>query len=281
MPDIYGSFFEYAGVSSALPTSVSKSGLVFANAETERQTLLYGAKTGVYAINKKENRRYITNDDASEAMLSFDIDIVTEDGSTLVPTERRIIQKWLFGSKKFNKLYINDKDCWEEYPDVMTKSMYLNCRFLNPEVIESGGGVIGYKATLEADSNMLWEDPTTKTISCTGTPSDTSSLSFSVEVCSDSGDYIYPEVAITAGSSGAKEIKICNYSDDSTRYTTFSDIPANARIVMKGGVNYITPSYFSKWRGENFVRLVDGKNNLIVSGAVSSISVEFQNRRFL
>lgn len=313
MPDIYGCFFKYAGKSSVLSKTTAKRGLVFANVETDRQALLYGTKTGVYTINKKENRRYIANDDISDSMLSFDIDIVTEDGSALTADERREIQPWLFGSKKYNKLYIDDISCSGEYPDgmyintatesmwgslsVMTyeeaedytwenidnsrKRLYLNCRFLNPEVIESGEGIVGYKATLEADSNMLWEDPTSVSSSYGGTLTDTTSYTASIAACSNGGDYIYPEVTITAGSSGAKQIKISNYSDNSSRYTTFTDVPANAKIVMKGGVNYITPAYYSKWQGGNFVRLVDGDNDIHINGAVASVSFKFQNRRFL
>ena len=74
--------------------------------------------------------------------------------------------------------------------------LYLNCRFLNPEKLEYNGGIVGYKATLVADSGVWLEDPERVSYSLTG-----SSNSIGLQINTDHDVYTYPKVSITSDGS--------------------------------------------------------------------------------
>lgn len=277
MADIYGSHFEYAGKTSR------QYGLIIAAVKTERMTLLSGAKESISLFNKKSGRRYLADDDYSGAMLTFDAEIVTDTGRPLEQRERRRIEKWLFGQVGYCRLYFDTADDLYgetfEYVDGVRKRNYLNCRFVNPEKLEYNGGIVGYKASLEADSNMFWQDSIEKTYQLEN-PSEDSSSVISICTDSDSCGYIYPKVTVTMGSAGG-DIVISNGSDDSTRLTKFVGLSPHASLIMNGELNYISGQYYEKFAKQNFIRLLDGENKLSVMGNVDSVKIEFQNRRRL
>ena len=275
MANIYGSHFEYASKSSR------EYGLVIATVETEQMKRLAGDIDGITVFSKSANKRYLINDDKSDSPLSFDIEILTVDQRTLDYVERRKIEKWLFNKHDYRKLYIDmaDDPFCETYEiiDGVRKRNYLNCRFINAEKLEYNGGVVGYKATLEADSSMFWQDAIIKTFTINNDDPSLSSQ-ITVKVDSDMDDYIYPKVVFTLGSYGG-DVIIANHSDDSTRLTKFVGLPTYAQITMKGDLNYISGQYYEKFYKSNFIRLLDGNNNISVTGDVRSITFEFQNRR--
>lgn len=277
MADIYGSHFEYTGVSSR------QYNLIIANVGTSRMIQLGGTKETISLFSKKNRRRHIIDDDYSGAMLSFDIEFVTDNTRSLEYSERRKIEKWLFKKQDYCKLYfdIADDTAVEtyEYINGICKRNYLNCRFVNPEKLEYNGGIVGYKATLEADSDMFWQDAVENTYTINNaTESDSTIITIAVDT--DLDDYTYPKVTINIGNTGG-DIIISNNSDDSARLTKFVGLSPNANIVMKGDLNYINGQYYEKFAKQNFIRLLDGENKLAVMGDVSSIKIEFQNRRSL
>lgn len=277
MADIYGSLFEYGGVSSV------QYGLIIVNVNTNRMTNLYGQRESVTIFSKSANKLYLIDDDHSSSPLVFDIEIVTEDGRCLDKEERRQIEKWLFNRRSYRKLYIDlscdDRGETYEYVDGVQKRNYLNCRLINPEKLEGNGGIVGYKATLEADSQMFWQDPIERSFNV-GNNSSSSSSNITVTIDTDLEEYVYPKVTIQMGSSGG-EIIIINNDDDSARQTKFVDIGANATIVMKGDLNYVSGQYYEKFSGRNFIRLLDGSNTLTIKGNVKTISFEYSARRAL
>ena len=124
---------------------------------------------------------------------------------------------------------------------------------------------------------MFWQDAIEKTFTVNNaSASDTSIIS--IDVDSDIDDYIYPKVTFTLGSGGGNVIFI-NNTDDSTRFTKFVGLSANSTITMKGELNYISGQYYEKFSTRNFIRLLDGTNNITVQGNVKTVKVEFQNRR--
>lgn len=277
MADIYGSLFEYGGVSSV------QYGLIIVNVNTNRMTNLYGQRESVTIFSKSANKLYLIDDDHSSSPLVFDIEIVTEDGRCLDKEERRQIEKWLFNRRSYRKLYIDlscdDRGETYEYVDGVQKRNYLNCRLINPEKLEGNGGIVGYKATLEADSQMFWQDPIEQSFNVNNSSSSSSS-NITVTIDTDLEEYVYPKVTIQMGSSGG-EIIIINNDDDSARQTKFVDIGANATIVMKGDLNYVSGQYYEKFSGRNFIRLLDGSNTLTIKGNVKTISFEYSARRAL
>lgn len=275
MADIYGSHFEYASKSSR------EYGLIIANIETNRLTQTCGEITGVTIFNKVSKRNYLIDDDFSDFPLSFDIEIIQENQTPISYSDRRKIAKWLFNKHSYRKLYIDMADDFSnesyEVVDWEVKRNYLNCRFINPEKIENDSGVIGYKATIECDSGMFWQDATIKEFSLDNDGSESSSI-VTVNVDSDIDDYIYPIVTITLGNSGGN-ITIANNSDNDSRLTQFVNMSPLSTIIMKGEINYISGNYYEKFQNRNFIRLLDGDNNISILGDVATIKFEFQNRR--
>lgn len=271
MTDIYGSHFEYGDINSA------QYNLILANVETKRMQKLCGTKEGKYIFNKKSNKRQLVADDLTSSPLSFDVDIVTESGRNLEAYERRTIEKWLFGKRGYRKLYIDSIDTYE-YAYGKNNRCYLNCRFVNPEKIEGNGGVIGYKATLEADSDMFWQDPTTVQITIGAHPDKISSAR--VHVDTDSDEYIYPKVVLHVGEIGG-EVTIYNESDDVSRVTKFKGLSPQKTILMNGELNYVDNDTYENLVSRNFIRLVDGVNTLCIIGDIISIEIKYSPRRFI
>lgn len=276
--ELSGSYFEYNGTTSR------KYGLIFANVETDSFSQLSGGISSNTIYNKKDNRNYFVGESLEDSPIQFDAEIVVDNDTPINRFDRREIEKWLFHQPGYCKLYV-DMDCdtyGESYElvDGIQKRLYLNCRFINPEKIEGNGGLIGYRFEVECDSVMAWQDEVAKEYTI-GNTSSTSSSVITVDVDTDLNDYVYPKVTISMGSSGG-DIQIINQSDSSTRATAFTSVPANATIIMRGaGVNYISGDYYQKFSNKNFIRLLDGSNDLIVTGNVESITFEFQNRRYL
>lgn len=272
--DLSGSYFEYNGTSSR------KYGLIFAHVETEEFNKLSGEVESSVVFNKRGKKNYFIGESFEDSPLKFEAEIVTDNDEVINVFMRREIEKWLFHQRDYCKLY-TDMDCdtyGESYELVngVQKRLYLNCRFVNPEKIESGSGLIGYRFTIECDSCMAWQDPVTYEYSLSG---DNSTITVNVDT--DLKDYVYPKVSIQTGSSGG-DIQIINSTDDNTRATSFVDLNSNITITMRGdGINYISGDYYQKFSNKNFIRLLDGDNKLIVTGDVAHLTFEFQNRRYL
>lgn len=275
MADMYGSHFEFAGTSSR------RWGLIFVTMEANRRTQLGGEKQGVAIFSKIANKRYLIDDDYSSSPVSFDIEIVTDSERCLDLTERRQIEKWLFNRSDYRKLYMDiaDDKCGEtyEYVDGELKRNYLNCRFVNPMRIEGNGGIVGYKATLEADSNMFWQEPIIRRYTVSNGADDASS-NIVVKVDTDLDEFIYPRVTIHIGNVGGN-IVIFNNDDDSSRMTRLLDMPPLSSVTMKGEINYVSGQYYLKFADRNFIRLLDGENTLTIFGDVETIEFEYSARR--
>lgn len=255
---------------------------MIANIETERFTQVSGTTQGITLFNKSSMKRHLIDDDYSDSPITIDVEIITDNQKTIDPYERRTIEKWLFNQTQYQKFYIDmaDDSTGEsfEYKNGEYKRLYLNCRFVNPSRMEYNGGIVGYSATLEADSGMWWQDKTTLTFTLNHEAANNYSM-IDVVVDTDSKYYTYPKVTITTGSIGG-DVIISNYSDDSTRTTRFNELSANTSIILNGETNYISGQNFEKFYKQNFPRLLDGSNQVYVKGNVNTIKFEFCNRRF-
>lgn len=269
--DLYGCHFEYAGELSR------KYGLIIANVNTERNILLSGSIQTVSAFNKKNNVKHSIGKIYSEAPFVFEMEVVAEE-----PIEsdwRRKIQKWLFNQQGYQKLYIDSADnaLGEVFKlsDGKLRRTYLNCKFINPEKIEGSGGIVGYKFVVECDSHLAWQDPTNASYILTESPT-----TITVTTDTDSDFYTYPKVTLTTGSSGG-DVSILNLTDNDGRATRFVDIPANTSVIINGAYNFVSDGYYESFVNRNFPRLLDGKNELSISGDIISIEFEWQNMRYL
>lgn len=272
--DLYGCHFEYAGELSR------KYGLYIANVSTERNSLIAGKTQSVSVYNKRNQLKHDLGSIYSEAPLTFDMEVVSEDA---VSGEwRRKIQKWLFNQRGYQKLYVDRAD--EFFGEVFNVEngvparMYLNCKFINPEKIEGNGGIAGYKFTVECDSHMAWQEPIKKKYLLPGGAEAVTMIEHTIDT--DFNDYTYPRITVTTGELGG-EVSIINLSDEQTRATSFSSLDANTVVVLNGAFNFVSDGYYERFVDRNFPRLLDGKNQIRISGDVVSLEIEWQNKRYL
>ncbi len=275
--ELSGSYFNYDGITSR------RYGLVFANVDTEMLADMSGKSASITIFNKADNKRYFIGESSEDSALTFDAEVVTDDSSPINYEIQRTINKWLFRQQDYRKLYIDGycDSAGETYDmiDGEEKRVYLNCRFLNPAKIESCAGVIGFRFTVECDSQFSIQDPVVATFEANEL-SQTDGI-IEVGVDTDELGYVNPTVRITTGNTGG-DISIINTTDDRTRVTKFVGLGANIEVTMKSdGINYVSGGYYSKFANRNFVRLLDGINKLSVTGDVAMIEFEFQNKRFL
>lgn len=272
--ELYGSHFEYAGVKSRMYD------LVFANVETSRFTSVSGETKSISLFNKRNQKNYYIESDFSDSPISFDAEVVSEH--PLSRTDQREIERWLFFRNDYKPLYFDiEDDCLGEAYDIVDgsiKRFYLNCRFINPEKLEYHGGIVGYKFIVECDSPAAWQDTISKTFTINGTSGKYTDITLNVDT--DLNEYVYPHVRITMGSSGG-DIYLANNTDDSTRLTSFTDVQPTVTFRMDGRTNYISGNYYTNFIDKNFLRLLDGANTIRVAGNITSITFEWQNRRYL
>lgn len=279
MPDIYGSHFEFGGVSSR------QYGLILAGVDGDRFLNLHGEIEGNTMFLKTAKKNFLISDDYSGSPVEFELDIVFEEDKPIMQADRREIEKWLFGSRRYRKLYLDAADDpfmeTGEYINGELKRLYLNCRFMEPEKIEGFGNVFGYHVKVECDSPFMWQDPVTYT--WYGDTTQQTSADFVIDVDSDLDDYIYPQVTVrtggTAGGLGGFIFTAYNATDDATRLTEITDINAQTNVVMDGEVNYISNDYFLKFNHPNFIRLLDGKNVIHITGTLEYVRFTFSQRR--
>lgn len=276
--ELSGNFFEYNGVSSRI------YGLVFGHVETSEFLSLSGEIKTKSIFNKKSKRNYYIGEEYTDSPIQFDAEIVSINDCVFDRSQRRKIESWLFHQPNYCRLYVDDSCNYINSADELIngeqKRLYLNCRMVNPIRIEGNGGVAGYRFSVECDSCMAWQDEVVYEYALSNT-SATSSTTLSVDVDSDLEDYVYPKITIQIGSVGG-DIQIINNTDDTTRQTSFVDLSPNVTITMKGdGINYISGDYYQKFSNRNFVRLLNGENDLFVTGNVIGLDIEFQNRRYL
>lgn len=275
--NLAGCHFTYADTSSRLYN------LWFAHCDTSESVLINGATKSITVFNARGNRKYLVGDSFNDSAISFEVEILTDDGSSLSVQNVRNIEKWLFNKRNYYKLYVDiTDDCdGETYQiiDGVTKRFYFNCRFTNPTKILGNGGIAGFKATMECDSYMLWQESLTKTFNIAHTSDEQSSV-VSLSIDTDSDEYVYPKVTVTMAASGG-DIYITNNTDDVDRMTSFKTLTGGIEFMINGNLNYISGNNYMKFYDRNFPRLLPGANSIGIVGAVSSIKFEWENRKYL
>lgn len=153
--NLYECHFEYDGKFSR------DFGLIIANIDTSRFMPITGFKSGSFLYNRKQKCRELMGDSYEDSSLSIELEIVTCGTKHLEKRTVREIEKWLFQNSTFKPMYIDmEDDPYGETYELICgefKRLYFNCRFIEPEKIESHGGIIGFKCKMETDSMMLWQ----------------------------------------------------------------------------------------------------------------------------
>ena len=273
--NFHGAHFEYSGRSS------EEYGLIVASINESQNMAVSGSGAELVTLfNKRDDRRYYIDTKFDGAFLEYDMEVFSEE--PLSVADQRAITKWLFYQRGFKTMYVTvEDDCDGETVrtyDGVQKRVHVNCILTDPEKIEGGDGIHGYKFKVNCDSPTGWVETVSKTFEIGGTGSN-SSTNISVVTDTDLHEYVYPIVQITM--SGGGDFSIVNQTDSSTRLTKFVDLASGTTFRMNGNTNYITSGYYSKFYDRNFVRLLDGTNNLTITGPVDSITFEWENRSYV
>lgn len=196
----------------------------------------------------------------------------------LAATEASVISNWLFGQMNYKKLTILQPDM---------QYIYFNCIFINPQVIRVGNTIRGFVANIMCDSPFSWEYP--QTISYSYGAGGFVQDNIIINNTSDNVDYTYPTVVFKMNVFGGN-LSIINYSDSIIRAFTFTGLSANEEITVNNDLQIITSSLTEENRLTNFsntsgsanykwLRFIPKKNNLTITGDISTVEFTYQNAR--
>lgn len=279
--NLSGCRFKYGGSMSggsyADATSSTTYGLMFGHVESEPFEQMSGNVESVNIFNARGHKNYLIANNYNDSAIKFEAEVVTCDGTPISSSTIREIQNWLFYSNNYKRLYVLDDDAEPgtiNGTGANTKRLFLYCRFVAPKKIEGNGGVIGFSFSIEADSHLLYQDSTSYSFDSLSSP-------VTVTVDSDMHDYIYPKITCNVGSSGGDIKLTINNNGETISDTQFVDLTGDITLIINSEYNFISGDNYSKLVPGNFPRLLNGNNNITVTGDVSSISVEFMNRRYM
>lgn len=177
----------------------------------------------------------------------------------------QLISKWLFSSRIYKKLQIDQEDI---------RNIYFNCIFVDPKIVRVGNIIKGFTATVVCDSPYAWLSPRTVTYTYTDPNINDSPINF-YNASDDAGAYLYPDSLIITMNSFGGTCDIVNQSDTNRLFYLFNLSP-NEVITMNCNLQTISSSTGLKRLGnfnKNYLRLVPGINRLFLSGNVASMSM--------
>ena len=200
-------------------------------------------------------------------VLSFRCAITSPDEITAGVS--RSISRWLFGHLEYKKLQITQEDM---------QMSYFNCFLNNPETLRIGNIIHGYSFDVVCDAPYAWEFPKTLTKTYTA---ELASEDFTFQNISDDNDYLYPELVITFNSFGGN-LTVTNTSD-SDREFTLTGLLANEVLTIDNDRGILSTDQPDLLRmdkfNKNWFRLVSGRNDLELSGNISSFVMNYNLAR--
>ena len=249
--------------------------VIFAHVETSEYLSMLGETETTTMFNRRNNRRYFIGDRYENAPVEIEVEMVLDDDGFMPLNERRKFEHAMFYKQEYKKLFIDLEDDvfgeTYEFVNGIQRRFYLNCRFTNMVRIEDGiGRTVGYKCTMECDTCMYHQEPVIETFS--------QPTQIIIDVDTDYAEYTYPKVTVEMSGSG--DLSIVNTSDDPDRVTGFTGLSSGS-FIIDGRTNMISNNNYSKFSDKNFIRLINGENIISVTGNVESITVEFENYRYL
>lgn len=196
--------------------------------------------------------------------LSFSLSAFAEE--EMDASHFQLVQKWLFSSRTYKKLQIDQMDMYD---------IYFNCILNQPEIIRVGNKIQGFSCQVECDSPFAWKFPITTNYTYTqSVVNDTVTFN---NTSDDIGNYVYPILVISLNNTG-DHVKITNESDNN-RVFEFLNLAASEVLTVDCGLETITSSTnllrlsnFNK----KFLRLVPGVNRLHIEADVENIAMTTQ-----
>lgn len=196
--------------------------------------------------------------------LKFDVTFTSPN--EIDAEKSKIIQRWLFSKRTYDKLFIVQPDM---------ENSYFNCIMNNPQVIRNGNMIIGYSATIDCDAPFAWNYPRTNSYTYTDQVID-STIEF-YNSSDDEGNYLYPTFNIGINNFGGYAT-ITNLSE-SNRQTSITGLSAGETLTMNSSLQTILSSTGLKRMStfnKKFPRMIPGLNRIRLQGNIESIDLIYQ-----
>jgi phage-related protein len=178
----------------------------------------------------------------------------------------QLVQKWLFSSRSYKKLQIDQADI---------RDIYFDCILTDPTIVRVGNLIQGFSCQVQCNSPFAWKFPSTINYTYTSSIVDDSVVYFNGS--DDTGGYLYPHLVITMNNLGG-DVSITN-SSDSSRVFSFTGLSAGEVITVDCSNQTISSSLGLKRLSnfnKKFLRLIPAVNNLRIQGNVANIAMTTQ-----
>jgi phage-related protein len=192
--------------------------------------------------------------------LSFSLNMYSPDEITAESFSE--ISTWLFGQNNYQILRI----CQNDLVDV-----YFNCFLVEPQIIRVGNIIRGISCVVQCDSPWGWKPSKTYAYAYTGY-----TITDAINLLNESANsfYTYPTNLVITANGYNGSVSIVNTSDTS-RTSTWT-LTANEVVTMDCDKQIITSTiatYPLANFNKNWLRLIRGYNNLVISGNISALSI--------
>ncbi|HBN06039.1 MAG TPA: hypothetical protein DD434_09695 [Bacteroidales bacterium] len=261
-----GSSFTFNNISS------ERFGLKITTPETKSTINVSNYKSNLIKIPRR-SKFYATKRIVDEPLV-LNISIFSETPLTRNQIDR--IEDWLFGEDdEFKKLRINQDDL---------NGYYYNCRLQKLESETFGNVPYIVHCLLECDSHYIWQNPQTRIINITSTPTNFKFVNISSE------DSLKPtyivKVGMVYGLLGETTLsnRYIKITDKTTNeYMEFNGLLDNEIITIDTEHEIITSNMRTSGLldlfNKNFMKLQKGKHEFIIEGDIVEFKITYQNAR--
>lgn len=177
------------------------------------------------------------------------------------------IQKWLFSSRTYKRLQIDQPDL---------QNVYFNCILNDPEINRVGNLIHGFSCKVTCDSPYAYRFPQITTYAYTSEVVDSTETYYNMS--DDDGTYLYPNQIVITMNNADGDISITNL-DDGNRVMSFTNLQPNEILTVSSLYQTIESSTGLKRMGnfnKKFLRLVPNRNRLRIQGNVAGIEMTNQ-----
>lgn len=177
----------------------------------------------------------------------------------------QLISKWLFSSRTYQKLQIDQEDM---------RNVYFNCILSDPKIIRAGNIIVGFSCTVICDSPYAWLAPKTTVYGWANPNINDARVTF-YNASDDIGSYLYPEQVVVKMNNFGGTVDVVN-TDDDDRLFSFQLLSPSEILTINCDAQTISSSTGLKRLSnfnKNFLRFVPGPNRLLVSGNVAEIYI--------
>jgi hypothetical protein len=206
-------------------------------------------------------------------VLQFSLSMYSPNEITAVDFSE--ISTWLFGQNNYRKLRICQNDMQE---------VYFNCFLTAPQITRIGNIIQAITCTVICDAPWGWKEP--KSITYNYSPNQYSIYAdILINNESANGFYTYPTSLIITANVFGETVTIRNVTDNNRDfiYGEINNVPAtyllpNEVLTIDNDLQTISSSlvtYPLENFNKNFLRFVQGTNNLVITGGIQELSLTY------